>query len=134
MATHDDPHNDRHVDRRFGPSGWPPILQFIWGLLFDLRRIATLVAALLIFRLAYASVFYDLTQDVRHSVVASLLTGSISLTLAGHGVAKRVRKARRKRLAEKRAPAEPVEGAPAQPVQKPPGQNGDDGLGGPGED
>jgi hypothetical protein len=134
MATHDDPHNDGHDDPRFGPSSWPPILQFIWGLLFDLRRIATLVAALLIFKLAYASVFYDLTQDVRHSVVASLLTGSIGVTLAGHGVAKRMRRARREKLAEKRAPAESVEGAPAQPVQKPPGQNGDDGLGRPGED
>ena len=88
---------------------------------------------MLIFKIAYASVFYDLTQDVRHSVVASLLTGSIGVILAGHGAAKRVRRARREKLAEKRAPAESVEGAPAEPVRKPPGEDGDDGLGEPGE-
>ena len=66
MATHDDPQNDGH-DPRFGPRSWPPILQFIWGLLSDLRRLATLVVVALVLKVADAAAFYDLAQDVRHS-------------------------------------------------------------------
>src|SRR5580693_8715744 len=133
MATHDDPQNDGH-DPRFGPRSWPPILQFIWGLLSDLRRLATWVVVALVLKVADAAAFYDLAQDVRHSLVYSVSAGSICTTIAGHGIAKRYRTTRREKLPEKRAPAKPVEGATAEPVLKPSGENGDDGLGKPGED
>jgi hypothetical protein len=134
LATHDDSHDDGRDNPRFGPPSWPPILQFIWGLLSDLRRLVTLVAVLLVLKVADAAAFYDLAQDVRHSLVYSVLAGSIATVIGGHSIARRYRTTRREKLAEKRATAKPVEGATAEPVRKPPGENGDDGLGKPGED
>jgi hypothetical protein len=141
MATHDDPHNDRHDDPRFGPTPAQAIIQFIWALLGDWRRIRALVfllvvgvAALLVLKGSYAGVTHDLAQDVPHWFVKTVLLGSAGTTIAASRMASAYRKMRRAKLPEDRVPAEPGQGPAAQPVQKPPPENGDDGLGEPGED
>jgi|ERR1700722_6538867 len=134
MARPDDPHNGQQDDSRFGPSGWPAGLQFIWGLLNDRRRVGTLVfliavivLALLTLKGAYAGVMYDLTQHVPHWVRASLLAGGVGTSIAASFAFSIYRRARRRlaKLAEKRPAIEPVLKAPA--------EENDHGLGEPGE-
>jgi hypothetical protein len=141
MAAHDDPHNDRHDDPRFGPTPSQAIIQFIWALLGDWRRIRALVfllvvgvAALLVLGGSYAGVTHDLAQDVPRWFVKTVLLGSAGTTIVGGRMASAYRKMRRARLPEDRAPAEPVERPATQPMQKPPRENSDDGLGEPGEE